>query len=403
MAKESSSSIGWAGLGLRLAFLGVLAATVAAILVGDRFGGTGEAAIAGVAGPIPVPLNGSFSNGTDGTKFLDSETGREIKLALPRGGKLDRASCSPWHDARGGYQIVGTWEKFDDQYGTKALIGVDLVRIHQPDGAVMGRVEMPSILTSTPAWAPGSAARIYFTAMDTRLYTYDFEPNSGERPLAAPLRVRWDVPQLDASRLIIRDVYCPRETGLENTLLLGVARQPREPGERAIPTIWWARLDPSGMAVVAAGPVFTDAVEPGSADLATARQPVSFERDGSLYMAYLRPEGKGDWSPVVVPLEIHPETGAPGALAATATALSRRACLPIAPVVVDQGRRLLVFGRDATIAAVARPVALDTISGLETIAGRTGLAREGISRDDLVETASPSAEFSDPSARHGLY
>src|SRR5262249_40642060 len=150
---------------------------------------------------------------------------------------------SPWRQGGGRFEIVGTWEELrTGGEGGRTLQGLELRRLSQPDGALLGRVELRSILTGPPCWLPGPGARVPPTELDGSLAYHDFDEEGDGPP--KPLAWAPEGPSPYGGRFIAFDLArIGGETdGDDGEALLIAALQPQSQGfaptERGI-VLWW--------------------------------------------------------------------------------------------------------------------------------------------------------------------
>src|SRR5947209_8169861 len=112
---------------------------------------------------LPSPVPGWVD---DRPAFLDLETGRTRRLALPEGDWLDLARCAPWADERGESQVVGRWGSRSGSGTDRLSNGIGLGRFSCPEGRALDRVPVAAVPTGPPCWFPGTSARVLFAAGD---------------------------------------------------------------------------------------------------------------------------------------------------------------------------------------------------------------------------------------------
>lgn len=251
------------------------------------------------------------------TRFIDLSSGEMTTLLMPENESLDRAGLAPWCDERGRTQAVGRWIATQGEGIKRINDAMGLARVRLPDGLVLDRVPTSIVPNGAPCWMPGTEARVLFAARDGRLYRLFFEDgnqNNGEflarERDRVPQALDWRVPGLSVSELRFFDVTRPHDGRLAASGLFlatasrGSTASPESPF--GPPQPWWLRLDRTGTAIVAAGPL----IQPGS-ELESAiqyRYPTLITNaSGGLVLVYLnRGHDQEDWRLWASPIELDP-------------------------------------------------------------------------------------------------
>ncbi len=253
------------------------------------------------------------TNMKPGTYFFDSRTGDMSRLDLPEGDMLEMASRAPWQDENGQSQVVGRWTKYTGKLEDKIIDGCGLARYRYPDGEPLDYVESNVLPSCPPCWYPGTEERILFPAGDGHLYQMSFhEDHEGVSLFSSkdrqPQPLLWRCPELEEDRYFITSLTWPEDPRFQNTVIasLNVKRTQMGKNYYGETQIWWLRLAPDGMAVVAAG-----RVTPRRDDdpLVLEQYPVTRTLpDGNMLLAYLtRGLEANEWQVQVAPLHCDPD------------------------------------------------------------------------------------------------
>src|SRR5206468_569384 len=124
------------------------------------------------------------------------ETGEIRRFRSPTGDRFDYASCSPWQDEEGQYQVVGRWSELSADGPSADVDEFGLARYTLPSGRVLDRVPLDVVPASPPCWFPGFTARVLYAASDGLLYRLSFEGDTPRRagdPPPKPEPVEWRV------------------------------------------------------------------------------------------------------------------------------------------------------------------------------------------------------------------
>jgi hypothetical protein len=318
---------------LALASLGVVAMAIA---LGQR-----HPPVPAHRSPRPdrqVWISGYLIGDQRNSYLFDAETGLTIPLTLPAGagagGELTVASGSPWREDDGTWQIVGMWRR--------RLNGVSgpwkeasLVRLSQPGGTILERVEPEVYPNGPPCWFPGTSARVLFTGTDGRLFAWEFggpfDRETDGRPFPRPLI--WLTGSPDDEQVMLGDVCVPADAGLGRRVV--VTRRPAfgaRGGELEPSRLAWLELNSRASAIIRAGRLRPEGGEPPNG---SERFPsVARTTDGRLILAYLlarEQPGRVGYQLRVAPIAIDEKTGDPTIETAAERTLAE-GCLPTAPV-----------------------------------------------------------------------
>ena len=123
-------------------------------------------------GPIRVGV-GADGRTSASDQFLDPETGRPVVPALPGGGAIWTSGWAPWAEESGRTQLVGLWKG-------SALSDAALIRLSEPDGAVLDRVAMADLPAwSATCWFPDRSPRVLLAGFGGVLLRVDFDGPGG--------------------------------------------------------------------------------------------------------------------------------------------------------------------------------------------------------------------------------
>jgi hypothetical protein len=318
---------------LALASLGVVAMAIA---LGQRH--PPAPAHRGLRHDRQVWIRGDFIGDHRNSRLFDVETGLTIPLTRPAGagGELTLASGSPWREDDGTWQIVGMWRRRLNGV-TGPWKEVSLVRLSQPGGTILDRVEPEVYPNGPPCWFRGTSARVLFTGTDGRLFTWGFGgggPSDREtdgQPLPRPLI--WLTGSPGDEQVMLGDVCVPAGADLGRRVV--VTRRPAfGPRGGALEPfrLWWLELDNRASAILRAGRLRPKGGEPpgGSERLPS----VARTTDGRLILAYLlalEEPGRMGYQLRVAPIAIDEKTGDP-TVETTAERTLAEGCLATAPV-----------------------------------------------------------------------
>ncbi len=263
-------------------------------------------------------------------RFVDPETGAAVPVAVPGPGCLAASAWSPWRDGADRAQIVGTWMA----EGSRDLA---LVRLSQPDGAVLDRIStagMPAWI-GAPCWFPDRSERLLLCGGDGLLYRLDFGSGDvrGPSPLARSAEIR------SGARIV--DLSWPAGAVIGGRALasLSFKRGPEVPAEIGEWSIWWLRLDDPPDAIVGLGPLLAP---PGGDSGVDRRHPTLSPDDSHPGLAWLeqpRSRYNHSWRLRFAPLTLDPDTGDPSIREASARTLAED-CLRVAPAFSADGSQI---------------------------------------------------------------
>lgn len=357
---------------VRIATLGAVTLFGVAVVLGHLVPESDSALdrVAARSRPAPISRKADPHNGP-GCRLLDPETGRVASVSLSADEVLDHASASPWRDANGNWQVVGCWtQRSGGPTKNRVLEQMGLARLTYPEGQVLDRVETDVVPVGPPCWAPGTAARVYFPAMNGRIYTYDFESGKapGSRP-AGPVLVRWAVPDLDADGVRISEVCWPSDPRFSRRLLVTLNDRWGEVSTGfSPPELWWLEMDDAGRTVIAAGRLVT---VPDPRPTSRIRSPSVVSVPGApCRLAYLSTDDDPqEWRLNLVELEFAPGGGVPLLRPGISSVDLGRGIAPDPPAFTADGRYVLCLllspeGRTRIVRnLVARPGASVTGAG----------------------------------------
>jgi hypothetical protein len=277
-----------------------------------------------------------------GLVYLDLETGRRERLALPEGDLVDEASWSPWHDEECRSQLVGRWVNRTGEGTMRLGREFGLARYSFPDGEVLDQVSCAVVPNSPPCWLPGTQARILYAANDGSLYRFDFEGAKGEGATLSgrdgtPRPVLWKHGRPGAGGVSMRDPFWPVDARFRNRIIVSLAcEHVQTEGRTWSPNeLWWLELNQDATVIENAGRIsdVVRATEPRR----TVRYPVVGRNgDGGLQIAFLsREERQGFWDVQVAPIDV----SGPAPIADVGHArLVAEHCHPAVPFLSEDGR-----------------------------------------------------------------
>ncbi|MGE3818100.1 MAG: hypothetical protein AB7I30_01575 [Isosphaeraceae bacterium] len=276
--------------------------------------------------PAHGVLNGFLMEPAPGvSQFLDPETGRVSPLNLPTTDRIDYGACSPWSDEEGEYQLVGRWERREARNGGIVSLAFGLARYAMPGGRMLDQLPLEVPPASHPCWFPDRTARVLYAGGDGRLYRIAFEgPEISAGLSPTPRPIVWKVPAPGAV-VLIRDPVWSTAAALDGRLIVSLAYQVKGGDEHLrAARLWWLRLDPSGSAIVGAGPLESESgTIAGQFD--DERYPtVAVTPDGSLMLAWLTHRvSQWRWELELAPVRWDPSTGDPRVGTSETRTLSR--------------------------------------------------------------------------------
>ena len=223
--------------------------------------------------------------------LLDPRTGKISPCPLPKGVVLDYATCSPWQDDSGEFQVVGRWMRLEGEGSAEHCIGIGLARYALPSGRVLNRCEMDVVPSSHPCWSPDTDARVIFAGADGVLYRMDFQDeldgSSDDGRTMEPAPITWRCPP--GPRVVVRDPVWPTEPRLKGRMIVSLSIG-GSPQASAIPVtrLWWLELSRDFSSIVAAGPLAVDDAAKTTKEDQDERFPnLASTPDGSLVLSYL--------------------------------------------------------------------------------------------------------------------
>ena len=268
-------------------------------------------------------------------RFFDPETGRPVPVTLPGRGTLWGSGWAPWRDDHGRTQIVGRWMR-----ESVGMTGENvLVRLSQPDGAVLDRLPLGGLPNwiGSPCWFSDQTPRILLAGGDGLLYRVDFGSARGLRLKQVPWHREGDRPSI----VRIDDLSWPRDPRLGHRLLASLWVRP---DVASIPNrdewrLWWLQLDADETEVVAGGPISVrEGSDPPKVDerfaiLSPAAPPrlAWLERD--------RAGRLGPWRLRIASIGFDARSGAPVVMVGGARTLAED-CAMVAPAFSADGRLL---------------------------------------------------------------
>jgi hypothetical protein len=280
-----------------------------------------------------------------GCRFLDPETGRYARMAIPGGDSLLFAQVTPWRDGRGRSQVVGRWMGRDR--GDGGARGFGLARYSYPSGEVIDRIPVEVAPAAPPAWFPDLSARLIYAGTDGRLYRLAFEDeegrSAGRDEELRPVPLSWQCTPPGVGRVHVEDPSFLTVPALRGRLVVAIRQQADLPDGRVfLPSqIWWLELNPRATAIVAAGRLTVPDVAKDPMPVVEERMPsIAAAADGTPMLAYLsRAGGYHDWQIRLGPVTIDPETRAPKAVVADSLLIAEKSAA-VAPAFSPDGRWL---------------------------------------------------------------
>jgi hypothetical protein len=289
--------------------------------------------------PRFLGVNGSvFMPPMDNNYRLDLETGELRPDGSAPGVSLDYATCSPWTDARGRFDVVGRMT-FRTGMAREALCqGSGLARCTEGDRSPRASANLDSLVSGRPCWFPEHPGRVLVPAGNGRVYAVDLATADGDDGTRSPAgdargvietgegdatirRLVWGCAPPGDSEPLVSDPLCPSSPALRGRVIVSLSPVWDEGGRHRFgpAQLWWLELDPEGTVVVAAGRLtVTDLAGPGEprGDFEERLANVAATPDGQVVLAYLaRRRRESNWRLRVAPLRFDPATGAPRVLA----------------------------------------------------------------------------------------
>jgi len=297
-------------------------------------------------------INEYFLDVADRTPhWLDSDTGQVAAYPLADGDVLEAASCTPWVDEKGRYQVVGRWSSRTKGGPLSMSKDFGIARYSFPSGEMLDQISTETVPLGPPCWFPGTRARVLFTAGDGMLYHYAFEPEpwrKGIDPEAKrdpkPKPLAWRCPKPGHGDVFIGDIAWPEDPRMGGCVVASLREQQLAPdGSRMFSRtkLFWLKLNIEGTEIVDIGRLLiADDVEKTEADSDHRSPTVGALADGSLAVAYLRQGvGEAGWQVRVAPIEFEADHQIPKALESRSLLLSSR-CQPAHAIFSSDGRWL---------------------------------------------------------------
>lgn len=292
-----------------------------------------------------------------GLTLLDRETGDTKKLTLGASEHLDQASCSPWRDINGRWQVVGRWRSTSGEGIGESLEDSGLARVSYPGGEVIDRIACERLPEGPPCWFPGTEAKIIYASSDGKLYRYTFvergSSSAEESAVSGPAPLIWEARDANQEPLepgLLSDVSWPADKRLQGRLLVAMRRRIVHRGRAALSPgqVWWLMLDRSGNKIIAAGRLTAPDFHRDDLDNAEESSPViGANSAGELVLAYLtKYAGQKGWSLKVAGLDVDRHTLNPVVREGTTQTLSLQ-CYHTTPVfAIGGGWIAVIAGRD---------------------------------------------------------
>ena len=265
--------------------------------------------------PIYSPINGFVvASVGPALKFLDTSDGALRTLKLPEGQHLEYASCSPWVDDRGEYQIAGRWVQHQLTGDPVCIEELGIARYAMPSGRLISKNTVDVVPASRPCWYPGNVSRILYAGGDGRLYQVKFNDKDrdfddgldspddflGEPDTeVASVEIRWGcVPP--GGRVMIMDPFWSDDPRLGGRLIAALSiGNGDEPTRLPETKLWWLKLNAEGTAIVEAVPLSPDPSgrSPEPSEGVMRHPTIATTPSGELTLAYLwqRQEEYGHW------------------------------------------------------------------------------------------------------------
>lgn len=296
------------------------------------------------SGPLNVVGLSSSYNGPHrpGLHLFDLSDGHYQSLRLNPFERIDLAIGSHWADSWDQVQVVGRWT-VNNSDGIMTDCG--LSRVAYPSGQVLDRVPLDHYPTTTPCWASGTAARIFFVSGDGNLHRYDFEPTAESTLLTASTglkQVRWEVEPSITPRIVLIDISRPEGLLAPDLLLASVMQPDLDSERRSVETseIWWLRLGPDSEAIIDCGPVTIP--DPEGLDIGRRRPSLGVQHDGTLSLAYLSWKGvTKELCLRIAPVELNEHDLTPVMVNSSGQVLAHD-CLNTAPIFSNGGSSIMV-------------------------------------------------------------
>jgi hypothetical protein len=339
-----------------------------------------------------------FAENESMPRFLDRQTGEILRVDFPKAETLEYASCSPWRDDRGQYQLVCRWMERSGEGSDNLPREFGIARFSLPEGRMIDRVALEELPIGEPCWIPGLAPRILFVSGNGQIYRYAFEDATGRPDAEAeafgpsrPRRLIWRTTPPGLGLVYFKDLIWPSDPRLGGRMIASLSYQVCVEGtmEYVGPQLWWIALNGDATAIEAAGRLTdSDHGRPSGLRDPEERLPnVSTTPSGELALAYLsRDRNEPLWDLRMASVATDPATGNPGIRRDGSHVLLTGQCVPSGPAFSADGRWVygivgLEFGyssittrRFSVAGALTQTIAAGSGSGWD---GGSRLARPG--------------------------
>lgn len=340
----------------RLAIIAAFLLGLVAIAVGR----SGRVDRSEVRGEAEVPVRVGFLVGgypLRQDRFFDARTGVPVPVELPGAGALWNSGWAPWRDGQGRGQVVGRWS-CSAGGGTRRN---ELVRLSQPDGAVLDRLPLEDLphWAGAPCWFPDRTSRVLLAGGDCLLYRVDFDAARG--PRLRPLS--WHLEGPTPTLVRMDDLSWPATARLGGNLLVSLCLRsdwtPRPSRDEW--RLWWLRIDGAATEVVAGGPIV---VRGQSGAYNVNERFATLSPVAPHQLAWLEYESARFQAPCrlrIAPVEIDAATRAPSVRRASARMLDAN-CAPVAPAFSADGQHLVYMpATEDSASPRLRRLALDEV------------------------------------------
>ncbi|WP_165222806.1 hypothetical protein [Aquisphaera insulae] len=266
----------------------------------------------------------------------------------PGGMDLDLATCSPWVDELGRFQVVG---RLSGTPANSSRGSVGLARISYPDGEILDFIETEAVPTSRPCWLPGPLPRVLYVAGDGGLYRRLFDGARSKWPASdrdeidnagrsGQKRLDWRSPFPPGDVAMVLDFTWLRDARFGDILILVIkARMGPEPSDPVGDQLCWARLAETEDAVIDSGPI--SGLQDATSGRSLRAPSVGRTEDGGLFLAYLSTDrpAAGGWELHAVRLSFE-GSGRARIVAGTDVRLAERCSTYLPPALAAGGECL---------------------------------------------------------------